>query len=89
MYLDFAYKYFLFDNDINRADIHIAPVDLTFCLINDQLSKIPANADTELCDDYSPLTGVTVEVNTYFCSGGNVCLIRITRDNYEHDLNLI
>ena len=51
LYLDFAYIYFLFDKDINVADIHIAPVDLTICLIYDQLSKIPANADTELCVD--------------------------------------
>ena len=38
----------------------------TFCLLYDQLSKIPANADIVSCGDYNARTGVMSEINADF-----------------------
>ena len=61
----------------------------TFCLLYDQSSKIPANADIVLCGVYNARTGVMSEINADFWNAGNGELDRKIPDNADENSNLI
>ena len=97
LYLGFdcMHHFFGLNNDIYVANIYIVPEGPsyhdkeTFCLLYDQLSKIPANADIALCGDYNARTGVMSEINADFWNGGNGELDRLIPENADENSNLI